>query len=47
MLRNGEVQVTPTFVESARGLIKDVRAVGQQVGLIAAPVPVPALPRGV
>ena len=47
MLERGDVQVTPTLVESLRGLIKDVRALGQHVGLIPVPAPLPALPRGV
>ncbi len=47
MLRKGEVQVTPSLLESVRGLIQDVRVVGQLVGLIPAPAPVPTLPRGV
>lgn len=45
MLRQHEVEVTPALVESVRGLITEVRALGQFVGLI--PGPVPALPRSV
>lgn len=46
MLRKGEVEVTPSLVESVRGLINEVRALGQLVGLIQAPSPGPALLRG-
>lgn len=47
MFERGEVQVTPSLVESVRGLIKDVRTLGQHVGLLPAAAPVPALARGV
>ncbi len=47
MLERGEVQVTPSLVESVRGLIKDVRTLGQHVGLLPASASVPALARGV
>ena len=47
MLERREVVVTPSIVDSVRGLIKEVRALGQHVGLIPASAPVPALPRGV
>lgn len=46
MLERGEVQATPTLVESVRGIIKEVRTLGQLVGLIPTPTTVPALPRG-
>lgn len=46
MLERGEVQVTPSLVESVRGLIEETRGLAVLVGLIPAPARLPALPRG-
>lgn len=47
MLERGEVQLTPSLVESVRGLVNETRGLAVLVGLVPVPVSLPALLPGV